>query len=272
MRKIIDGFIFYNEMDMLEYRLNLLDEVVDTFILVESAHTFAGNSKPLLFEQNKARYAKFLHKIIHIIVDDFPFLAPNIDYSKNEQWRNENWQRNCITRGLDQIAGLDARDVILCSDLDEIPNPDMLHHVRAHNEELSIYTLVQDFYYYNLNSKIVSQIWTSARLFSYGTFQQLRLTLTDLRFYGCNTIQNAGWHLSYFGDDKFIENKIREFAHQELNNDNFTDLGKISARVRGGRDLYDRNDHVIQYIPVSQNPNLPPRYAEFLGKYYKHDE
>ena len=272
MRKIIDGFIFYNELDMLEYRFNVLDDVVDMFILVESTHTHAGHPKPLFFEQNKARYAKFLPKIIHIIVDDFPFLAPNIDYSKNEQWQNENWQRNCIARGISKIAWLDSQDIILCSDLDEIPNPDMLHSLQTTDFNITIHALVQDFYYYNLNSKIVSEQWVSARLMTYGIFQQLGNTFSNLRFYGCITIPNAGWHLSYFGDERFIENKIREFGHQELNKTEFTDHEKIAARVRDGRDLYDRPGNVIVYIPVSQNPNLPPRYTEFLGKYYKHDE
>jgi beta-1,4-mannosyl-glycoprotein beta-1,4-N-acetylglucosaminyltransferase len=198
MRKIVDGFIFYNELDMLEYRLNVLDDVVDVFILVESTHTHAGHVKPLFFEQNKQLYAKFLHKLVHIIVDDFPFLAPNIDYSKNEQWRNENWQRNCITRGISKVAGLNPQDIILCSDLDEIPNPDMLRHIKYGYDEITIHSLVQDFYYYNLNSKIVSEQWTSAKLMSYGTFQQLGKTFTDLRFYGCGAFPNAGWHLSYF--------------------------------------------------------------------------
>ena len=44
--KIIDSFIFYNELDLLYYRLSILDEYVDYFILVESKYTFSGDIKP----------------------------------------------------------------------------------------------------------------------------------------------------------------------------------------------------------------------------------
>ena len=46
--KIIDCFIFYNELDLLEYRLNILNDVVDYFVIVESTHTFVGKEKVLL--------------------------------------------------------------------------------------------------------------------------------------------------------------------------------------------------------------------------------
>lgn len=72
MSKIIDGFIFYNELDMLEFRLKEHWDVVDYFILVESTKTFAYNDKILYFDQNKSRYSNYLEKIIHIIVDDMP--------------------------------------------------------------------------------------------------------------------------------------------------------------------------------------------------------
>ena len=48
--KIIDSFIFYNELDLLEYRLSILNEYVDYFILVESSYTFTGN---FLFKEFK---------------------------------------------------------------------------------------------------------------------------------------------------------------------------------------------------------------------------
>jgi beta-1,4-mannosyl-glycoprotein beta-1,4-N-acetylglucosaminyltransferase len=68
--KLIDGFVFYNELGLLKYRLDTLYEIVDNFILVESTKTFSGNSKELFYEKNKHLYEKYQDKIIHIIVDD----------------------------------------------------------------------------------------------------------------------------------------------------------------------------------------------------------
>ena len=82
--KIIDCFIFYNELDMLTYRLNILNDVVDYFVLVESNHTFVGKEKPLFYNENKHLFEKFNHKIIHIIVNDFPHKYPNVNIGNND--------------------------------------------------------------------------------------------------------------------------------------------------------------------------------------------
>jgi beta-1,4-mannosyl-glycoprotein beta-1,4-N-acetylglucosaminyltransferase len=77
----------------------------------------------------------------------------------------------------------------------------------------------------------------------------------------CLRIKNGGWHLSYFGDSVFIKNKINAFSHQELNNDNFTDLLKIDERVKNNSDLYSRvtNIHNI-YLPLEYNIYLTNFY------------
>ena len=95
--KIIDCFTFYNETDLLDYRINILKNIVDTFILVESTHTHVGLPKSINFNPGNYRNVN----IVHVIVNDFPFC--NADVSKNEQWSNEKFQRNCIKRGLDQL-------------------------------------------------------------------------------------------------------------------------------------------------------------------------
>ena len=58
MPKIVDCFTFYNELDMLTYRLNILNDVVDYFVLVESIHTHIGKEKPLFYQENKQLFEK----------------------------------------------------------------------------------------------------------------------------------------------------------------------------------------------------------------------
>ena len=67
-----DIFTFNNELDMLEIRLNVLNDYVDYFVIVESTETFSGVPKPLYYELNKNRFSEFHHKIIHHIVTDTP--------------------------------------------------------------------------------------------------------------------------------------------------------------------------------------------------------
>ena len=64
---LVDGFTFYNELDMLEYRLTVLNDIVDYFILVEGTRTHAGNPKLMYYGMNKERFAKWNHKIIHML-------------------------------------------------------------------------------------------------------------------------------------------------------------------------------------------------------------
>lgn len=54
---IIDCFTFFNELDVLEIRLRELDGVVDRFVLVEATLTHQGKPKPLLYAENKERFA-----------------------------------------------------------------------------------------------------------------------------------------------------------------------------------------------------------------------
>jgi len=264
--KIIDCFIFYNELDLLQYRLNTLNDYIDYFIIVESIYTHSGNEKVLFYEKNKQKFEKFKTKIIHIVLDDFPFKYPNIDYSKNEQWINEQYQRNEIKKGIEKL-NLDNEDIIILSDLDEIPDYNILFHIKNYNFKLDdIYSLEQDFYYYNLNSKQI-QKWYFSKILSYDKYKQLNLSFNNIRLLtNCKYIKNGGWHLSYFGDKHFIQNKIKEFAHQEFNDEKYTDLNIIEEKVKNQKDLFDSVNN-IENIPVLKNNYLPHNYEKYLTKY-----
>ena len=119
---IYDCFTFFNELDLLEIRLNILNEVVDKFVLVEATRTHRGNPKPLYFKENKKRFAPFLDKIIHIVVDSYEpvekYIASKDSDPKLHSWAYENFQRHAIIHGLDDLKDEDS---LIISDLDEIP-------------------------------------------------------------------------------------------------------------------------------------------------------
>jgi len=264
--KIIDCFIFYNELDMLNYRLNILANVVDYFVLVESTHTHVGKEKMLFYNENKHLFEKFNHKIIHIIVDDFPHKYPNININKEEQWVNEKFQRNCISRGIDKL-NLNNEDIITIMDVDEIPNPNILTQIKMNNI-LSINILEMDFYYYNLNSKMDHK-WYHSKILTFKKYIELNITCDNIRFFNCPIIHNGGWHLSYFGNETFIKNKLENFTHQEFNKIEFTDEEHIKTRIKNGQDLFDRSNKIC-YINIDDNTNLPPEYDNYLTHFYHH--
>ena len=263
--KIIDCFIFYNEFDLLTYRLNVLNDVVDYFVLVESTHTFVGKEKPLFYNENKQLFEKFNHKIIHVIVDDFPHKYPNINFENREQWTNEAFQRNCISRGLSSL-NLQPTDIITITDVDEIPNPSILENIKTNILQISVNILEMDFYYYNLNTRMNNK-WHHAKILSFQKYKELNLPCDNIRFYDCQIIPSAGWHLSYFGNEKFIKNKLENFSHQEYNKTEFTNEKQIEERIKNKSDLFGRTGINMTNIPIKENTNLPCLYDKYLTQF-----
>jgi beta-1,4-mannosyl-glycoprotein beta-1,4-N-acetylglucosaminyltransferase len=261
---IVDCFTFYNELDLLTYRLNALNSVVDYFVLVEARQTFVGKDKELFFEKNKERYAEFKDKIIHLVVD-LPIKFSDIDMSKDEQWINEKYQRNSLRNGIDMLK-LDKDDLIIICDLDEIPDPDTLRKIKGSEIKVNLNSLHMQLHYYNLNT-ISTEIWKHPKILSCNKLTELPLTLHDIRIMECPAIQNGGWHLSYFGDSNFIKNKIENFGHQEFNNDNYTNLDTINDRLSNGQDIYGRWYVKFKKVAVKDNAYLPPEFEKYLSKF-----
>ena len=270
--KIIDSFIFYNEIELLKYRLSILNEFVDTVVLVESTHTFTGLEKPLYYEKNKELFAEFNHKIIHVVVSDFPYQS---FVNSGAQWNNESFQRNCIERGINKL-NLNDDDIIVTSDLDEIINPDILK--KALNSTLEydrngLNKCALDMYYYNLNTRTGKGNWHGVKLFTYNAYKRQNLSFQDMRnwehSHHVNMIPNGGWHLSYFGNEQFIKNKILNFSHQELITPRVIDEYMIKSHINNSTDIYNRQ---VSYerISIKDNDNLPPKYDIYLKDYYSY--
>lgn len=264
--------MFYNELDLLKYRLFILDEYVDYFIIVESNYTFSGDSKPLYYFENKELFKNYNKKIIHIIVD-LPYKKPNINYNLKQQWENEYFNRNQIVQGINKLDLLDE-DVIITSDLDEIINPNILINLKNNKLEFDknrLNRLALDMYYYNLNTLLGKSSWHGIKLLTFETYKKINLSFQDMRTYefthNVPIIPDGGWHLSYFGDVEFIKNKLKHFAHQEFNNAKYVNNEFIIEHIKNKKNLFDENARII-YIPISENTNLPPLYDIYLKKYY----
>ena len=244
--KIVDAFIFYNELAMLEYRLNQLSDHVDNFIIVEARQTFTGRSKELIYLQNASRFAKWADQIVHIVVD-----LPH----GSDAWANERVQRDAISHGVSRL-GLCDTDIVIVSDVDEIPDYKTVAHVVAMGIP-GFVALSQDLYYYNIETRYnaswsLARISTVAAAVSIGGYHALRNAPTHI------LIAEGGWHLSYFGDVQFIKNKIESFSHQDLNTPEFTNATNIQERVSQGIDLFGRQSVTFTHVPKAENPYLPP--------------
>jgi beta-1,4-mannosyl-glycoprotein beta-1,4-N-acetylglucosaminyltransferase len=263
--KIIDCFIFYNELDMLKFRLDYLYDTVDYFVILESTLTFSGQQKELFFEKNKSMYEVYQDKIIHVIVDDLPPDDPSKPIVDNA-WMRERLQRNLLDRGITKL-NLNDDDVIVITDVDEIPDRNTLALLTKLDKiENIVYALEQDMYYYNLSCKRTAK-WHHAKFVNYNTYNHIfKRKSEDIRMVDRYAlIKHGGWHLSYFGNVNFIQNKIKSFSHQEYNNEKYTSAENITNCIKYNRDLFAReNEHGITYCALEANDYLPETYKDLV--------
>lgn len=216
--KIYDCFTFYNELDLLEIRLEELYDHVDHFVLVEANTTFTNLSKQFLFDENKERYARFLNKIIHVKVENMPH--------SSDPWINERFQRDQILQG---ISTTDSSDLIIVSDIDEILRSEAVQYMR--NSMKNQFALRMTLHNFKFNYMKVNPdryaIWGLAArrsLFNNTTpenFRRSRLNFIGYPYQYSNDdfeiIEHGGWHFGYLGDNTDIEIKARSTSHQAPN-------------------------------------------------------
>lgn len=270
-----DCFTFFNELDLLEIRLNVLKDVVDRFVLVEARQTYSGKDKPLYFAENRGRFAVFEDRIIHLVVESFP--------EGGDSWLRENLQRNFIAEGLKDCRD---DDLILISDLDEIPDP-RIFPIRLEPDEICL--LEQNMYYYFLNYRDRGDpVWMSGtKALSYRTFRHgldsvdvpystylpesvnRGTTASKIRMYrSCRHISNGGWHFSFLGGVDAIVRKLQSFSHQEYNTEEFLDRSRLLDCLERGRDIFGRSDKI--FVPEPLKRNLFPDHVIDSRAKYEH--
>lgn len=266
---IIDCFIFHDELDMLEFRLAELEDAVDYHVLVEASQTIAGYEKELYFDTYRDRYSRYASKIVHIAVDDMPGIEPKCRACHTGQryqsqcWEQEYHQRRCIGRGLEALK-LSHEDVVIVGDCDEIPDPETIANYRDTGIADGMFALDQDFYYYNLTCKHLTQ-WDFARIFKYGQYLAMGRDCQAIRYYKqVQPVAAGGWHFSYFGGVEAILRKLESFSHQDLNRPENRDKQEIQQCIDQCEDFLRRPTEHFVKTPVETNPYLPKHYEMLL--------
>ena len=234
MSKIYDCFNFFNELDILELRLNILYEYVDYFVIVESSVTHSGQDKPFFLEHNLDRFSKFYDKIINYKIfdtpNDFINLPTTKEYALDEvytyiktqtdrfdrhtqpDYGRDFFQKESVRRAL---VDCDDDDIIIVSDADEIPNPEMLKNIKELSLENTLYRFNQTMYCYYLNV-LKEKTWCGSRLGLYNNIK--KISLNELR--GDNSlsveIPEGGWHFSFMGGVDMVKNKILSYSARDL--------------------------------------------------------
>lgn len=260
--KIYDCFQFYNELDLLDIRLNELNNIVDYFVIVEAELSHNLKQKNLYYQDNKHLFEKFADKIIHIVVKSNEFCDTPME--------NDKIQRRAILRGIQKA---DSNDIIMISDLDEIPKSSTLKNFLKDNINILPSVFTQYFFYYYLNTFLSS----GGNKLNYGTTLFLKKDIIDdiqksrdsnLRDHSYNKIPDGGWHFSFLGDKDFVINKIRNFAHNEFNgltDDQITSFYEKMVDPLGRGDYYNiekTDDLSILPVYVQENINKFEKYIK----------
>lgn len=250
MSKIYDSFLFFNEIDILHIRLELLYPFVDNFIISECDTTFSGNPKPFYYEENKHLFEKYADKIIYIKntntldISDIPVEIREsavVDYGA-PHWCREWLQREYVKKGM---INCKDDDIIVFGDLDEIPDPIIFTLIDTNPICLKQRNMI---YYIN---KEQSENWYGNQIAPYSYFKERTLNSIRGERQTFNIIEN-GWHLSYMGGSDRVKSKIRSYGHQEYNNNYILDA--VSSKIENGQDVLCRNISIFEY-DTSQYPN-----------------
>ena len=255
--KLYDCSMYFDEDLMLDLRLNILNENVDKFIIAEATRDHAGNEKKLNF--NLKNFSKFENKIQYLVVDDVPI---NVK-SKKKNWSANHWrdqhQRNAMARGFENC---DDEDLIMISDIDEIPDPKKMSEFKIQNKYACF---MQKNFQSKLNLlNVTDKYWMGTKICQKKFLrspQWLRDIKTKKRpfwkFYKPKTPQlilDGGWHFSFLKKPKDIAKKIISYSHQEFNKDEFINEKKIEKRIENKQDLFNRN---IKYEKTEIDSSFP---------------
>lgn len=259
--RVFDCFIFFNELDLLEIRMQLLGDVVDYFVLVEADRTFSNQPKPLYFAENRGRYARWADKIRYVSVEHdgtgLDFSRPSFYTPTLGPWLLERQQRDGFAAINSELA---ADDIVLVSDVDEIPAPEAVREAVARLTREPggapgyVFRQVMHHYYLNMQSTGLDRIHLGTCAVRGEYFRSMAPHLVRRSRWPWPRVATAGWHFSFLGVPAEIAYKIQSYSHQEFNHPAVTDADRITRVLLEGRGVTDRFGHYYEQRPLSSYP------------------
>ena len=252
--KIFDCFIFNHEIELLEIRLNILNDYVDKFVITEGDMTFSGLPKESHFLNNKERFAKWEDKIILNQINIPECESP---------WHREIYSRNAMIN----LDIFNDDDLIVMSDGDEIPNPEILEQASEWVSDDTHFTFEQSCYAYWMNN-LYSDKWFGTRAATYKyvnntTVDDIREGTEDESKITGSVITNGGWHFTYLGNEDHIRQKINSFCDRHFDVPEVTE--NISKNLEDGNDVLNRTH--ISYRKVDLDDSFPQYIIDNQEKY-----
>ena len=257
--KVFDLFPFYNELDLLELRIAELDSVVDVFGLVELPVTFTDRPKPLYYAEMRLRVDVDHPKVNFYVPPAYPSgLHPTVDWFQRAQLGKH-------------LSGAWDGDIVMVSDVDEIPNRDVVRRIIAAGIDEPL-CLQSRLYYHRVDLYDESGPWSGTIICTVKQFHEAG-GAQELRHRRCllPQIPDAGWHFSWLGNEKAIAEKLLAVDIERDSNDQMTNPGQNLDFLRScyetGTDLFGRKEHNKVRVPIIPGVNQPHEVEAWLSKY-----
>ncbi len=257
--RIFDCFMYFDEDVVLDVRLNTLNEYIDNFIIVESLFSHKGEKRNLKFDIKK--FSKFKNKIIYLVCEKEPNQIEKINISDTENEKSEkyimnalhreNAQRNFIAEGLKKA---NDEDIILVSDLDEIPN---LKNVNFDSFKEKLVFFNQEMFYYKFNLKLPNYNWVGTKSCKKRNlispqwlrnikdknypFYRIDTFFSQNKYTNIKFIHNGGWHFTNLKSSNEIKHKLRSYLHHREFDLNPLEVNDIEKLIKEKKAIYDLN-------------------------------
>lgn len=289
--KIFDVFLFNGELDLLEIRLNLLNDYVDCFVISESEKTHSGLPKELYYQNNKNLFKKFNEKIIYNIVkqptqEELDEVSRLYDIHQYRTFQQDAYEKDSIKNILNDICN--DEDVIIWSDLDEIPNPEIIKELDSFYDSSQVYNFAQDNFQGYLNwmevtGTVTSQTqdfqyddyprWIGTKMCSFSILKSYTMTQMRRELRSENNIRlyPGGWHWSTVGSPNKLSyyervlRKVKGASHVELDNEKL--INSISKRIEEDRSPIGQDNARYETIEITEENNFPPYLINNKEKY-----
>ncbi len=291
---IYDCFMYFDEDLLLDLRLNVLNKYVKKFVITEATYTHNGSKKKLNFNIN--HFQKFKDKIEYIVVDEEPPTLLDLVDGENKEKRGEKlilngmardyFQREKLLKGLKNAQN---EDLILISDLDEIPN---LSELNFSNIGEKIIIFEQKMFYYKLNLFYEDFTWLGSKGVKKKKFispQWLRnikgknypkwridILFSKKKYSNLSFVKNGGWHFTCLRTPEELEKKLLNFAHHYEYEESGLKIDDLKKLIFEKRVMYDHNVDQKSYkwsgkskLKKIDNSYLPEFVSLNLDKYKK---
>ena len=254
---IYDCFMYFDEDLLLDIRLNTLNNYVSKFVITEATYTHNGAKKKLKFDIDN--FKKFKDKIIYIVVDEQPSNILKINESDSVSQKGEklilngyardNYQRNRLADGIKEALD---EDIIIISDLDEIPNLSNINLEKINNK---IIQFKQKMFYYKFNlyypdfdwfgskackkKNLISPQWLrNIKSKKYSKFR-IDLIFNKKKYSDIFYVLDGGWHFTCIRTPEDLEYKLLNFAHHYEFEESKLKVRDLKKLILEKRVMYD---------------------------------